>query len=214
MRVLTFSLSLLLVSYYANCEQNNDSAIGYFNWRYSNNISVSGIKQHCELVLKNNVTAFPYLDYIINQRCNDTLDVRSCCYCSTYLSSFHDKDVELEAFHWTRIELQCPLGIPIINNLNYYLLKKRFFQNSSSIYDDNNYITELCSRNKNVKNSTTKDLKEFQMFCDLYWFYEYKTRHIFHVQYLDLFLITLENVTFEIGSVFGQNPWIAFLNLK
>ena len=165
MRVLKLSLSLLLVSYYANCEQNNDSAIGYFNWRYSNNISGSGIKQYCELVLKNNATTFPYLDDIINQPCNDTPDVKSCCYCyaySDYLNSWNI--VELEDFHWTRIDLQCPLSFPIKNNLNYYTLKKRFSKNSSSIYDDNDYITELCSRNKKLKTPQQRTLRKFKCF--------------------------------------------------
>ena len=222
MRFLKFLLTSLLVTYYVKCERDivqlivqNDSAIDYFNWRYSNNISGSGIKQYCEFVLKNNATTFPYLDDIINQPCNDTPDVKSCCYCyaySDYLNSWNI--VELEDFHWTRIDLQCPLSFPIKNNLNYYTLKKRFSKNSSSIYDDNDYITELCIRNKKLKNSTTKHLTEVQMFCDLYWFYEYEVRHIFHVQYLHLFFVTLENVTFEIRNVFGQNSWTAFLNQK
>ena len=72
----------------------------------------------------------------------------------------------------------------------------------------------MCIQNKKVKNLTNKNSSEAEMFCDLYHLYEYKTKHIYHVEYFELFYLTLYNVTFEARIVFKQNSWTAFLNKK
>ena len=121
MILLKLLLSSLLTSYCVNCSHLDCEDLPN---------TVSGIKEHSELEIQYwNLTVFPCMDYITthNPNCKETMDIRSCCYFSTYLASLPFKYVELEDLHWTRIDLRCLLGYLTKNN-NCYKLKKSFLE--------------------------------------------------------------------------------------
>ena len=201
-------LTLLFIDDFAICEHNKDFDLGDFSKDLPT--TADGIKKICE----SNTTA--YVDYFHNKNfCYTNMDSKSCCYCSTYFKNYFigkNFQPDLKTFHLATT--QCPLIYPIRRNLNYYRLKKIFLENSSSLFPEDNYTTEMCSQNKKITNSTRNIFSRVTMFCDLYQFYEFEKTHIYHVEYLQLIHVTLPNVTFEAINLFEQNSWTAFLNKK
>ena len=153
--------------------------------RFTN--SVGSIKGFCESETNkyNSEILMNYIGIETTQNCNGLMDAKSYCCCLIYSLIFTPNygNLSLETFHWTQIDLKCPVRNPIRRNLDYYKLKKKFLRNKSSLYLDDNNITYMCIQNKKIKNSTNKNSSEVQMLCDLYQFYEYKMKHIYHVEY-------------------------------
>ena len=201
-------LTFLFIKDFASCEQNKDSDLYYFLKDLP--ISAGSIKAFCESKTKADLDYFNDLDC-----CYADMDAKSCCYCSTYFNKYVTEinfQQDLETFYLAKT--QCPLVYPVRRNLDYYKLKKNLLMNLSSLYLEENYITETCSQNKNITNSTNKNSSEVQMFCDLFQFYEYKKKHVYHVDNFELCFLTLSDVTFEAKNLFEKNPWTAFLNKK
>ena len=201
-------LTFLFVKVFANCEQNKDSDLGDFSKNLPT--TADSIKAFCESKTKADLDYFNIVDY-----CNTNMDAKSCCYCSTYFENYFRGitfQPDLETFYLAKT--QCPLVYPVRRNLDYFRLKKNLSMNLSSLYLEDNYITKTCSQNKNIKNSTNKNSSEVQMFFDLYQFYEYKTKHIYHVKNTQLLFLSLSDVILEAKNLFEQNPWTAFLNKK
>ena len=201
-------LTFLFVKDFASCEQNKDSDLYYFLKDLPT--SASSIKAFCESKTKADLDYFNDVDY-----CFASMDAKSCCYCPTYFKKYVTEinfQQNLETFYLART--QYPLVYPVRRNLDYYKLKKNLLMNLSSLYLEDNHITEMCIQSKNIKNSTNKNSSEVLMFCELYKFYEYKTKHIYHVKNTQLLFLSLSDVTLEAKNLFEQNPWTAFLNKK
>ena len=201
-------LTLLLIDDFAICEHNKDFDLGDFSKDLPT--TADNIKKLCE----SNTTAYVDVFHNINF-CYAKMDAKSCCYCSTYFKNYligKNFQPDLEIFYLATT--QCPLVYPVRRNLDYYRLKKNLLGNSSSLYLVDNYTTETCSQNKKTTNSTNKYLSDIEMLCELYQFYEYKKKHVYHVEYLQLIHVTLPDVTFEAKNLFERNSWTAFLNKK
>ena len=204
-------LTSLVINNFANCEENRALVDLYDNLP----TSPDSIKAFCESKTKEDLDYFDD-QYFYYFRENSNMDAKSSCYCLMHFKNY-DKRKNFQSvldLHLTTFDLKCPLVFPVKRNLNYYWIKKNLLRNLSLSYLDDNYVTEMCIQNKKIKNSTNNNLNEIEMFCDLYQFYEYKTKHIYNVQYFDLTFLTLSNITFEVKNIFEQNSWTAFLNKK
>ena len=72
----------------------------------------------------------------------------------------------------------------------------------------------MCVQNESANNTTTTNLSKIEIFCDLFFYYEYNTKHVFNVRELQILYLSLTNVTFEVSEVFEKSFWNAFLTPK
>ena len=156
MLFLRLLLILLFFIFFAHCQEiNRVTNFSSINFKELPT-TVDDIKLYWEKEINDYVeNEFEYfLDYGMPHNidsCNETNDAKSCCYCSIYLANFAFKEqfeTDIESFHWTTIDLHCPISYPVRRNLNYFRLKQRFLKNLSSLHLDENYITNVCSQTK------------------------------------------------------------------
>ena len=113
--------------------------------------------------------------------------------------------LSLEDLYYYKIKRKCQSIQPFRELLSYYKIKTLYEYNRLE-----SYLETFCSNQINQTGYITKP----QMFCELYYYYDYKKRQIFTVNYSIFFFFSSTNLSIQASNSLGQNVWNSVLNTR
>ena len=120
------------------------------------------------------------------------------------------QDIPIEELHYYKVKLDCESQRPLHELVSYYRIKTNLLAEIYDSYNLERNLESFCSNQTNRNEYLTK----MQMFCDLYYTFEYRTRHIFTVQQFQVHWFSASIFIFEASNSLGKNLWTSIFNIN